>query len=106
MVYSLTGCKILSAKSSSASSILVKWEKYAGATNYFLDFRVTNNTQIAPNVLTLPATWTEHDMQALRPGTTYKVTLKVFQFYTLICTITAEATTGKEESTQYNIYIE
>ncbi|XP_040040842.2 uncharacterized protein fndc7b [Gasterosteus aculeatus] len=87
------GCKILSAKSSSASSILVKWEKYAGATNYFLDFRVTNNTQIAPNVLTLPATWTEHDMQALRPGTTYKVTLKVFQFYTLICTITAEATT-------------
>lgn len=93
----------MSAKSSGASSILVKWDKYTGATNYFLDLRVKNNTQFAPIVLTLPATSQERVVFGLRPGTEYSVTLKVFQFYFVVCMTTAVATTGKKKK---NIYIE
>lgn len=94
---SLTDCKILSAKSSGPSSILVKWEPYTGATNYFLDLRVINNTNIAPIVVTLSAASTEKDVRALRPGTDYSVTLKVFQFYYVVCVAKDVALTGKEK---------
>lgn len=94
---SVTGCKILSARSSGPSSILVKWAKHTSATNYFLDLRVKNNTNIAPVVVTLPATKTEKDVRGLRPGTEYSVTLKVFQFYFVVCMDTDVASTGKEE---------
>ncbi|KAK9519631.1 hypothetical protein VZT92_022346 [Zoarces viviparus] len=75
------------------SSILVTWEKYPGATNYFLDLRVKNNTKLAPIVVTLPATSTERNVWGLRPGIEYSVTLKVFQFFKVNCTAQAVATT-------------
>lgn len=87
----------MSAKSSGPSSILVTWEKYTGATNYFLDLRVKNNTNVAPVVVTLAATSTSKDVMGLRPGTDYSVTLKVFQFYFVVCMATDEASTGKEK---------
>ncbi len=87
----------MSAKASSPSSILVKWEKHNGATNYFLDLRVKNNTNIAPVVVTLPATTTEWNVNGLRPGTEYNVALKVFHFYFVMCLDTDVATTGKGE---------
>ena len=93
---SFAACKILSAKPSGPASILVKWERYAGATNYFLDLRVRNNTNIAPVVVTLPSSQTERDVKGLRPGTQYNVTLKVFQFYYVVCVDTDVATTGEE----------
>lgn len=85
----------MSAKSSGPSSILVSWEKYIGATNYLLDLRVKNNKQIAPVVVTLTASQTERDVKGLRPGTQYSVTLKVFQFYFVMCMDTETAITGK-----------
>lgn len=74
------------------------------ATSYFLDLRVKNNTNFAPVVVTLPATGTEKDVQGLRPGTEYSVTLKVFQFYFVVCVDTTVASTGKEEDSLNNIY--
>ncbi|KAM3619535.1 uncharacterized protein V6R79_009801 [Siganus canaliculatus] len=79
------GCNILSAKSSGPSSILVKWEKNPSATSYMLDLRVKNNTNIAPVVVTLQSYETERDVQGLRPGTEYSVTLKGFHFYFVAC---------------------
>lgn len=55
-----------------------------------------NNTQIAPVVVTLTSSQTERDVQGLRPGTQYSVTLKVFQFYFVMCHDTKVATTGKD----------
>lgn len=81
---------------SGPSSILVKWEKHPGATNYFLDLRVKNNTDFAPVVVTLPATVTQKEVKGLRPGTEYSVTLKVFQFYFVDCVVMDVASTGKE----------
>ena len=85
----------MSAAPSGSSSILVKWEKYSVATSYFLDLRVKNNTNFAPVVVTLPATGTERNVQGLRPGTEYSVTLKVFRFYFVVCVDTTVASTGK-----------
>ncbi|XP_039984445.1 uncharacterized protein LOC120790698 [Xiphias gladius] len=95
---SAEGCKILSAAPSGPSSILVKWEKSNVATSYFLDLRVKNNTNFAPVVVTLPATGTEKDVQGLRPGTEYSVTLKVFQFYFVVCVDTTVASTVPDTS--------
>lgn len=86
----------MKAAPSGPSSILVKWEKYARATNYFLDLRVRNNTHAAPVVVTLSSSQTEKDVNGLRPGTQYTVTLKVFQFYFVVCMDTEVATTGEE----------
>lgn len=55
-----------------------------------------NNTNIAPVVVTLPSSQTERDVKGLRPGTQYNVTLKVFQFYYVVCVDTDVATTGEE----------
>ena len=92
---SLSECKILSAVATGPSSILVKWEKYPRATNYFLDLRVKNSTRNAPVVVTLSGTSTEKDVYGLLPGTDYKVTLKPFVFYFAMCVSTYEASTGK-----------
>ncbi|XP_034531079.1 uncharacterized protein LOC117806306 [Notolabrus celidotus] len=95
---SAQGCNILSATATSSSSILVKWEKYTGATNYFLDLRVKNSTSYAPVVVTLPATSTKRVVNGLRPGTEYSVTLKVFQFYFVVCVDTDKALTVPDTS--------
>lgn len=47
-------------------------------------------------MVTLSASQTEKDVKGLRPGTQYSVTLKVFQFYFVVCMDTDVATTGKE----------
>lgn len=60
-----------------------------------MDLRVKNSTNFAPVVVTLPASRTERTVQGLRPGTNYSVTLKVFQFYFVVCMDTTEASTGK-----------
>ncbi|KAM7387685.1 hypothetical protein PAMP_023907 [Pampus punctatissimus] len=96
--YCAEGCKILSVTPTGPSSILVKWVKQPGATNYFLDLRVKNNTDFAPVVVTLPATVTEKDVQGLRPGTEYSVTLKVFQFYFVECVVKAVGSTVPDSS--------
>lgn len=95
---SLSVCNITSITSPAASTLLVKWNKYNGATNYFLDLRVINATDIAPVVVTLPATSTEKLVQGLRPGTLYSVTVKVFQFYYVMCLKSQVAKTGKYHS--------
>ncbi|XP_048832460.1 uncharacterized protein LOC125708743 isoform X2 [Brienomyrus brachyistius] len=86
-------CPVTAIKSTSASSLTVKWNKYIGATNYFLDLRVVNVTDVAPVVVTLPASSTERLVYGLRPATTYNVTVKVFQFYHVRCVGTSIATT-------------
>lgn len=91
-------CPITSITSPSASTLNVKWSVYSGATNYFLDLRVVNSTTIAPVVVTLTASSTEKLVQGLRPGTTYDVTLKVFQFYYVMCTQVEIAMTGNSSS--------
>ena len=93
---SLSGpCIITSVSSQSPSTLHVKWDHYLGATNYFLDIRVINSTDIAPVVLTLPGSTKETDVHGLRPGAHYSVTLKVFQYYFVVCHVTQEASTGK-----------
>ncbi|XP_061636365.1 fibronectin-like isoform X2 [Phyllopteryx taeniolatus] len=96
--YNADGCQILTAAPSGPSSILVKWKQYTGATNYFLDLRVKNIRNIAPVVVTLPATQTEKIVRGLQPGTNYSVTLKVFQFYFVVCVDRSEASTVPDTS--------
>ncbi|KAK2835181.1 hypothetical protein Q5P01_015665 [Channa striata] len=94
-----TGCKISSARASGPSSILVKWEVYPGAASYFLDLRVVNNTSFVPVVVNVPPSVTEKDVQGLRPGTEYVVTLKVFQFlFSSACLVTTTAWTVPDTS--------
>lgn len=60
-----------------------------------LDLRVVNSTSIAPVVVMQVAPRTQRLIQGLRPGHEYQVTLKVFQFTSVVCTITEQAITGK-----------
>lgn len=60
-----------------------------------LDLRVVNTTSIAPVVVMQVAPTTQRLIQGLRPGHKYQVTLKVFQFTSVVCTIMNEAITGK-----------
>lgn len=75
--------------------MLVKWKRYSVATSYFLDFRVRNTTHIAPVVVSIRKDHTEKVVRGLTPGTPYSVTLKVFEYYYVVCTDTVEALTGK-----------
>ncbi|KAL2090270.1 hypothetical protein ACEWY4_014958 [Coilia grayii] len=70
-------CPITSISSSDASSLLVRWNRYEGATNYFLDLRVINITNVAPVVVTVPDPRTQTTVHGLWPGASYTVTLKV-----------------------------
>ncbi|XP_014901851.1 uncharacterized protein fndc7b [Poecilia latipinna] len=91
-------CKILSAKSTAASSIFVKWERYPGATTYMLDTRRKNSTDTAPIVLVSGAQVTERNIQGLSPGTEYNVTLKVINFLSVSCVASALALTVPDTS--------
>ncbi|XP_008292889.1 uncharacterized protein fndc7b [Stegastes partitus] len=91
--HSAEGCKILSATSSSASSIYVEWEKYPGATSYLLDLRKKNSSGSAPVVVTVSGDKTSKDVQGLKQGTEYSVTLKVFLFYFVECVNSTSAYT-------------
>nr|XP_055057047.1 uncharacterized protein LOC129441425 [Misgurnus anguillicaudatus] len=78
-------CPITSITSPAASSLLVKWNSFTGATSYLLDARVVNSTSIAPVLVQISSSNTERVVQGLRPGQNYQVTLKVYQFYYVIC---------------------
>lgn len=96
-------CPILSVTSAGPSSMLVKWKPYSTASSYFLDLRVRNKPLIPPVVVTIHKSRTEQLVRGLTPGTEYIVTLKVFDFYYVVCTDTHEATTGKH-SMCYSIW--
>lgn len=91
-----SGCNIVSVTSPSASTLNVVWDSYTGASVYVLDLRVVNSTNIAPVVVMQSAPSTQRRIQGLRPGHAYQVTLKVFQFYTIVCTEVEMAMTGKD----------
>lgn len=86
----------MSVTSPSASTLNVVWSSYDGASVYLLDLRVENSTNFAPVMVMQSAPSTEKLIQGLRPGFTYQVTLKVFQFYTIVCTEVKIAMTGKD----------
>lgn len=93
---SFAACNILSANASGPSSIQVKWQAYPAATMYILDFRVLNDPNSIPVVVVIPTvSLLLKDVQGLKSGTNYVVTLKVFQFYTSACVNTTTAWTGK-----------
>ncbi|XP_006797927.2 uncharacterized protein LOC102776891 [Neolamprologus brichardi] len=79
------GCNIVSASSSSASSILVKWKEYPGTTNYVLDLREKNSPQSAPVIASISGSQTERNIFGLKPGTEYNVTVKAFVFFNVAC---------------------
>nr|XP_040026367.1 fibronectin type III domain-containing protein 7-like [Gasterosteus aculeatus aculeatus] len=81
-----TGCDFVSATSPSASTLSVTWSSYAGASAYSLDLRVVNSSSVAPLVVMQTAPSTQRLIQGLIPGRTYNVTLKVFEFFTVVCT--------------------
>ncbi|XP_071348392.1 LOW QUALITY PROTEIN: pneumococcal serine-rich repeat protein-like [Trachinotus anak] len=78
-------CDIVSATSPSASTLNVVWSSYTG-TSVLLDLRVVNSTSVAPVVVMQSAPSTQRLIQGLRPGHVYQVTLKVFEFYAVVCT--------------------
>lgn len=86
----------MSVTSPSASTLNVVWSSYSGASVYLLDLRVVNSTNIAPVVVMQSAPSTQRLIQGLRPGHVYQVTMKVFQFYTVVCTDGELAITGKD----------
>ncbi|KAM3604918.1 uncharacterized protein V6R79_017981 [Siganus canaliculatus] len=86
-------CNIVSVTSPSASTLNVVWSSYSGASVYLLDLRVVNTTSIAPVVVMQSAPSTQRRIQGLRPGHVYQVTLKVFQYYTVLCTDTEQTIT-------------
>ena len=91
-----SGCNIVSVTSPSASTLNVIWSSYTGASVYLLDLRVVNSTSIAPVVVMQSAPSTQRLIQGLRPGHVYQVTLKVFEFYTVVCTDTENTMTGTD----------
>ncbi|XP_049603206.1 pneumococcal serine-rich repeat protein [Syngnathus scovelli] len=88
-----TGCSIVSVTSTSASTLNVIWSDDIGASVYLLDLRVVNSTSIAPVVVMPYPPSTQRLVQGLRPGHTYLVTLKVLEFYTVVCNDTYQAMT-------------
>lgn len=91
-----SGCNITSVASPSGSTLNVVWSTYTGASVYLLDLRDVNSTTISPVVVVQSAPTTQALVQGLRPGRVYQVTLKVLQFYTVVCTYVRTATTGKD----------
>lgn len=94
--FPLADCSIItSVSSSSASSLLVQWNSYPGATNYILDLRVVNMSSVAPVVVTVSGSPTQKEVFGLKPGTLYTVVVKVFRFYLVECSDTRIARTGQ-----------
>lgn len=92
-----SGCNIVSVESPLASTLNVKWSSYSGATVYLLDLRVVNSTTIAPVVVMTTTPSTARLVQGLQPGHHYQITMKVFQYTTIVCTDVMEAMTGKKK---------
>lgn len=84
----------MSVTSPSASTLNVVWSAYDGASVYMLDLRVVNSTTVAPVVVMQTAPSTQRLVQGLRPGHRYELTLKVFEFHTVVCTDVQLTVTG------------
>lgn len=95
MFLSPPGCNITSVSSPTASSLLVKWNYFTGATNYILDVRAVNANNTAPITITLPVSTVERLVQGLRPGQIYLVTFKVFVLNYVTCINSQTAQTSK-----------
>lgn len=93
----ISGCNIVSVESPLASTLNVKWSSYSGATVYLLDLRVVNSTTTTPVVVMTTAPSTGRLVQGLQPGRHYRITMKVFQYTTIVCTDFMEAMTGKKK---------
>ncbi|XDV27993.1 hypothetical protein PO909_031421, partial [Leuciscus waleckii] len=79
-------CDITSISSPTASSLLVKWTNFPGATNYVLDVRAVNSSNTAPvSIPPLASSTLEKLVQGLRPGQIYQVTFKVFLLSYVTC---------------------
>lgn len=89
-----TDCTIISITSPTASSLLVQWNRIQGASNYFLDLRVANDSISRPVVTSVPGSLSMKEVFGLKTGTLYAVTLKGFQLYTPVCLDTKLARTG------------
>lgn len=89
-----TDCTIISITSPTASSLLVQWNRIQGASNYFLDLRVANDTSTSPVVTSVAGSLSRREVFGLKTGTLYTVTLKWFQLYTPVCVDTKLARTG------------
>ncbi|KAL7851296.1 hypothetical protein AOLI_G00216520 [Acnodon oligacanthus] len=50
-----------------------------------MDLRVVNSTTVTPVVIQFTASTTEKLVQGMRPGSLHQVTLKVYQFYYVMC---------------------
>lgn len=95
-IHFLADCSIITSVSSpSASSLLVQWTGYTGATNYILDLRVVNISSVPPVVVTVSASTTLKEVFGLKPGTLYTVVIKVFRFYNVECSDTRISRTGQ-----------
>uniref|UniRef100_A0A9J8D0Q5 Fibronectin type III domain-containing protein 7 n=1 Tax=Cyprinus carpio carpio TaxID=630221 RepID=A0A9J8D0Q5_CYPCA len=78
-------CNITSILSPTASSLLVKWNTFPGASSYTLDVRAVNSNITAPITITLAASIAERLVQGLRPGQIYLVTFRVFVLNHMSC---------------------
>lgn len=56
-----------------------------------------NSTTIAPVVVMTTTPSTARLVQGLQPGHHYEITMKVFQYTTIVCTDVKEAMTGKKK---------
>ncbi|XP_035993639.1 fibronectin type III domain-containing protein 7-like [Fundulus heteroclitus] len=86
-------CNIVSVTSPSASALDVTWSSVAGSSYYVLDLRVVNST-IIPQIKLENISFTQRQVQGLRAGHVYQVTLSAFDmlFYPL-CTVSKIAMT-------------
>lgn len=88
-------CNITSILSPTASSLLVKWNTFPGASSYTLDVRAVNSNITAPITITLAASIAERLVQGLRPGQIYLVTFRVFVLNHMSCINSMTAQTSK-----------
>lgn len=93
-LFSIPECTIISISSPTASSLLVQWNRLQGITNYFLDLRVVNDSATSPVVVSVPGSVQMKEVFGLKTGTWYRVVLKGFLNYNVLCTDVRLALTG------------
>lgn len=79
---------------STATTMTVTWDLYAGSTVYKLVLDAADNN-VAPVITSSPSTDTEKTVFGLLPGMSYEVELTVLNFLGPMCTDTQTAFTGK-----------
>lgn len=72
---------------------MVKWETHPDVTYYLFELRVPNNKNYAPVLASAKRTETQKEIQGLRPGTNYSVTIKGLVFSHSECSSTVYSCT-------------